>query len=151
MEAEANRFAAHLLMPPDAVRAGIRQGSSSLQIVVAMSRESGVSKEAMARAWVDAHREPVAVLVVHRGQVIRRYRNEDFPWLPVGTGRLPAESISVLELTPGSFSETEEIDPSVWLSERDAERTLSLTEQVLCQRDGYALILLQAELDDEIS
>ena len=34
-------------------------------------------------------------------------------------------------------------------AERDVERVLSLTEQVLGQRDGYALILLQAELDDD--
>lgn len=149
VEAEANRFAAHLLMPPRAVRARIRQTDSTLENVVAMAREFGVSKEAMVRSWVDSHRQPVAVVLAHRGRILRRYRNEDFPWLPDGNGRLPEDSLAAeLKPAPGIFSRVEEVDPTVWLSEPDAERVLSLTEQVLGQRDGYALVLLQAELDD---
>lgn len=153
VEAEANRFAAHLLMPPERVRACTRQTSSSLESIAAMAREFGVSKEAMARTWVEAHREPVAVIVAHRSCVLRRYRNDDFPWLPCENGeRLPKGSIA-LELSPaaGVYSPAEEVDPDVWLTERDAERTLLLTEQVLGQRDDYAMILLQAEMDDEAS
>nr|WP_295374290.1 ImmA/IrrE family metallo-endopeptidase [uncultured Sphingosinicella sp.] len=148
IEAEANRFAAHLLMPPERVRTGIGQSGSSLEGIIAMAGEFGVSKEAMARSWVQLHREPVAILVVHHGWVIRRYRNDDFPWLPDHNGQLPPESVAALEWANAGFSETEDIDPSAWLSDRDARRTLSLTEQVLGQRNGYALILLQAELDD---
>lgn len=151
VEAEANRFAANLLMPPERVRARIRQTSSSLESIVAMAREFGVSKEAMARTWVEAHREPVAVIVAHRGRVLRRYRNEDFPWLPGQNGdRLPQASAAFqLAPAPGVYSPAEEVEPDIWLTERDAERTLLLTEQVLGQRDGYAMILLQAEMDDE--
>lgn len=150
VEAEANRFAAHLLMPPDQVRAGIRQRGSSLESIVGMARDFGVSKEAMARSWVDAHREPVAALVMHRGRIIRRYRNEDFPWLPVGEGRPPEGSLAAdIQLARGSFSDVEDVEPDAWFSGRDAARTLSLSEQILGQSDGYALILLQAELDDE--
>jgi Zn-dependent peptidase ImmA (M78 family) len=150
IEAEANRFAAHLLMPPGEVRSRIRQTDSSLEGVVALAREFGVSKEAMARAWVDAHRGPVAVVVAHRGRILRRYRNEDFPWLPDWNGQLPRDCLAVaMEAAPGAYSQIEEIEPTVWLSERDAERVLSLTEQVLGQRDDYALILLQAELDED--
>lgn len=150
VEAEANRFAAHLLMPPAEVRARIRQTHSSLESVVALAREFGVSKEAMARSWVDAHREPVAVVLAHRGRILRRYRNEDFPWLPDWNGRLPDDCLAAeMKPAPGIFSRVEEVDPMVWLWERDAERVLSLTEQVLGQRDGYALVLLQAELDED--
>jgi hypothetical protein len=53
------------------------------------------------------------------------------------------------ELTPGSFSSIEEVDADVWLAERDADRLLSLSEQVLAQRDGYSLVLLKAEFDEE--
>lgn len=150
IEAEANRFAAHLLMPPAEVRSRIRQTESNLESIVAMAREFGVSKEAMARTWVDAHREPVAIVVAHRGCILRRYRNDDFPWLPGWNGQLPGDCLAAeLQLTPSKFSQVEEVEPDVWLSERDAERVLSLTEQVLGQRDGYALVLLQAELDDD--
>lgn len=151
VEAEANRFAAHLLMPPARVRAAISQSPSGLESLVAMAREFGVSKEAMARAWVEAHREPVAVIVAHRGRVLRRYRSEDFPWLPGGNGQpLPMDSIAIqTSPPPGCYSPTEEIDADVWLTERDAARTLLLTEQVLGQRDEYALVLLQAEMDED--
>ncbi len=151
VEAEANRFAAHLLMPPTRVRAAIRHSPSSLESIVAMAREFGVSKEAMARAWVEAHREPVAVIVACRGRVLRRYRSEDFPWLPGDNGQpLPTDSIAIqTSLPPGTYSPIEEIDADVWLDGRDAARTLMLTEQVLGQRDGFALVLLQAEMDEE--
>jgi Zn-dependent peptidase ImmA (M78 family) len=150
IEAEANRFAAHLLMPPGDIRARIRQSDSCLEGVVALTREFGVSKEAMARAWVHAHREPVAVMVAHRGRILRRYRNEDFPWLPDWNGRLPNGCLAAeMKPSPGAYSQVEEVEPTIWLSERDAERVLSLTEQVLGQRDDYALILLQAEMDED--
>lgn len=115
-----------------------------------MGREFGVSKEAMARSWVDSHRQPVAVILAHHGRILRRYRNEDFPWLPDWNGRLPGDCLAAeMKPAPGTFSPVEEVDPDVWLSQRDAERVLSLTEQVLGQRDGYALVLLQAELDED--
>ncbi len=86
IEAEANRFAAQLLMPPKRVRRAIGRSNSSLESLVAMAGDFGVSKEAMARAWVDAHREPVAVIIAHNGYLERSYRNEDFPWLNIRNG-----------------------------------------------------------------
>ncbi len=151
IEAEANRFAAHLLMPPARVRSAMSQSSSCLEAIVAMAREFGVSKEAMARAWVEAHREPVAVIVGHIGRVRRHYRSDDFPWLPSTSGQpLPVGSLAAeTVIAPGTYTRTEEVEPDVWLSDRDAARTLVLTEQVLGQRDGYALVLLQAEMDED--
>ncbi len=37
----------------------------------------------------------------------------------------------------------------VWFGERDAERVDRLTEQMLGQQDGYAMLLLHAELLDD--
>ena len=48
IEAEANRFAARLLMPLVSVRKQIGQSDASLQGIVAMSRNFEVRKEAMA-------------------------------------------------------------------------------------------------------
>ena len=149
VEAEANRFAAHLLMPPARVRQLIRQTASSLESIVAMAHEFKVSKEAMARAWVDANRNPTAVVVLHNRHIQRCYRAEDFPWIVGMKGeRVSAVSVAASSHQSGTYSEIEEVDPETWLCERDAKRTLELTEQVLFQRDGYALVLLQIEFDD---
>ncbi len=151
IEAEANRFAAQLLMPPMRVRQAIGQSGSTLENLVALAKNFAVSKEAMARAWVDAHREPVAVVVAHKGRIVRSYRSEDFPWLAVRYGeQLPDDSIAEQHrASPGAYSAIEDVDPDIWLGERDASRVLALSEQVLAQQNGYAMILLQAELEEE--
>lgn len=150
IEGEANTFAAHLLMPPQRIREYVGRSGVSLESLVAMSRAFEVSKEAMARAFVDAYSEPVAVIVSRNGRVERFYRHEDFPYLTISFGKeLPDDGIASESLTVGSFSEVEEVEPDTWFSERDAARTLVFTEQTLGQRNGYALTLLQAELDEE--
>lgn len=150
IEAEANRFAAKVLMPPAQVRKQIGQGSASLESIVAMSREFKVSKEAMARAWVTANRNLTAVVVLHHGFVQRCYRGAEFPWIAIRKGKpMSEDSLAATELPTGTYSDIEEVDPEAWLCERDAKRTLDLTEQVLAQHDGYALALLQIEFDDE--
>ena len=151
VEAEANRFAAHLLMPPKLIRARMRQQEVSLESIVGLSRDLGVSKEAMARAWVDASREPVAVIVAQHGAIARQYRSEDFPWLPTGIGQALPNGSEASEFTgsPGQYSDIEEIEADIWLRERDARGVLAMTEQVLAQHQGYSMILLQAEIDEE--
>lgn len=150
VEGEANRFAAHLLMPPKRIREFVGRAGVSLETLIAMAREFSVSKEAMARAFVAAHREPVAFVVSRYGRVERFYRHVDFPFLPLAKGKpLPPVSISAEPVEPGIICDVEEVEPDTWLSPGDADRTLLLTEQVLGQRDGYALSLLQAEIDDE--
>ena len=106
--------------------------------------------EAMARAFVAAHREPVAVVVSSNGRVERFYRNDDFPFLPIATGKpLPPYAIAA-ELRPsGDVSDEEEVEPDTWFAERDANRTLALSEQVLGRSNGYAMTLLQTELDED--
>ena len=77
--------------------------------------------------------------------------NDDFRWLPDRKDRLlPADSLAAREpLAQGTYTDVKEIDPEVWLGDRDAARTLLLTEQVLGQANGFALILLQAELGED--
>lgn len=151
VEAEANRFAAHLLMPPKLIRARMGYEVTNLESLVSLAADLGVSKEAMARGWVDASREPVAVIIARAGLILRQYRSEDFPWLLTKTGDQLPEGSFAAEFTASSsvYSDTEELDADIWLGERDAARVLFLTEQVLAQQQGYAMILLTAELDDE--
>ncbi len=105
----------------------------------------------MARAWVDAHREPVAVVISCNGQIQRSNRSEDFPWLNIRKGdQFPDGSVAQdHSRLPGVYSTIEEIEPDVWFDEREASRVLTLSEQVLSQQNGYAIILLQAELDED--
>lgn len=150
IESEANRFAAHLLMPPKRIREFVGREGASLETLVAMASAFEVSKEAMARAFVDAHREPAAVVVARHGQVERCYRGEDFPYLPLSKGdAIPVNTISADQPEVGVFSDAEEIEADEWLAEREAQRVLLMTEQVLGQANGYSLTLLLAELDDE--
>lgn len=150
IEAEANRFAAGLLMPPAKIRSLSRQADVNLQSIIAMARGFGVSKEAMARSWIGEQSEPVAIIVARNGKIERQYRHEDFPWLPRGKGGpLPMHSLALETALPGSYSDVEEIEPDTWLTDRDADRALLMTEQVLGQRNGYAMILLRAEMDEE--
>lgn len=148
IEAEANRFASTLLMPPRRIR-GEKGRTPDLTDIIALATRFGVSKEAMARAYVDASRETITVLILHRGLVTRVYRNSDFPWIDVRIGQLvPSDSIASAARPAASMSELEECDPAIWLSERDARRTELLLEQVLGQANEFAMVLLHVELSD---
>ena len=151
IEAEANRFAAHLLMPPAMVRKAILGSDTNLQAIATMADMFGVSKEAMARTWVEQHPDPVAIVIAQHGRIARYYRGEDFPWIACARGETLPDGSNALDLdvTPGRYSELEEIEPDTWLGERDAQRALALDEQVLGQSSGYRMILLVGELDED--
>jgi hypothetical protein len=152
MEAEANRFAALLLMPPAIL------GEQLLKIrqpdvtdIVALAELFDVSKDAMAHSYAEFSRHSVAVVVAREGQILRSYRNQDnFPWIAVGRGQsVPGSSIYHAGWAVGASSDSEECEPELWLSEGDARKVDILTEQVLGQQGGYSFILLHAELKDE--
>ena len=152
VEAEANRFAAALLMPVPRIRTACASKRPSLVEVVRLADEFDVSKEAMARSYVEANREAVAVILLRHGRIVRMYRNERlFPWIEPRVGDVvPAGSIANSSaLPPGEFSQIEECEPDTWVSERDVRRVDALTEHLLAQRDGFAMLLLHAELIDE--
>lgn len=81
IEAEANRFAAHLLMPPTRIRSALTVRQPDLREIVRLAGEFGVSREAMARGYIDALHETLAVVILHHGCIDRIYRNKDFPWI----------------------------------------------------------------------
>lgn len=151
IEAEANGFAAALLMPEPRLRACCGSRAPNLGEIVRLAREFDVSKEAMARAYVNAEREAVAVLVLRHGRIERVYRDPQiFPWIVPRRGeRVPDGSIaSGTPPPPGTASEIEECEPDTWFGERDSNRVDLLTEQLLGQSQGYAMLLLHAQLED---
>lgn len=151
IEAEANRFAAGLLMPPRAVRQAMTSRQPDLAEVLLLAREFGVSKEAMARTYVDVQHDAIAILVLEHGRLSRLYRHADLPWIERRVGELvPTESIaSAHQLKPGELSDIEECDPDLWLNDRGAERVEQLTEQCLGQANGFGMLLLHAEMVDD--
>lgn len=152
-EVEANQFAAMLLMPPPALKAKLRQlRQPDLFDIVRWAGEFDVSKDAMARSYVQYHSASIAIVVTGHGRVLRHYRHpQRFPWITVGL-RQPVPDGSLLHSARrgnGSVSAVEECEPDTWLGNREARMVTSLTEQVLVQQNGFALILLQAELRDD--
>lgn len=151
VEAEANRFAAELLMPPRLIRANMRSRQPDLAEIVRLAAAFKVSKEAMARAYVEAHRDELAIVILHNGRVDRIYRPATFPWIDVQLRQCaPSDSVAADHgLAGGEISEVTECDPETWLGERGAGRVEVLCEQVLAQAGGYAMVLLHAELADD--
>lgn len=150
MEAEANRFAAELLMPAKRIRSNLKSRQPDLAEIVRLADEFEVSKAAMARSYVDAHRETLALLFVRGGKIEQTHRPDDFPWIsPNIKEPVPQGSIFYEEpLLPGELSVMQECDPEVWLGTSAARKVDILSEQVLAQRDGWAMILLHAELNE---
>ena len=151
MEAEANRFAAELLMPARQIRSNLKSRQPDLAEIVRLAGEFNVSKAAMARSYVDAHRATLALLVVRDGKIAQSHRPDDFPWIaPKIKEAVPQGSVFHEQpLRPGEISEMEECDPEVWLGTSAARKVDILGEQILAQRDDWAMILLHAELNEE--
>nr|WP_166181171.1 ImmA/IrrE family metallo-endopeptidase [Altererythrobacter segetis] len=148
MEAEANRFAAQLLMPPKRIRANLRSRQPDLAEVVRLAEEFDVSKAAMARSYVDAHRETLALVVVRNGKIEQAYRPDDFPWIEPRIGEpIPDDSIvHDHRLLPGQITAMEECDPETWLGASAARKVELLSEQVLAQKNDWSMVLLHAEI-----
>ncbi|MCJ2069709.1 ImmA/IrrE family metallo-endopeptidase [Methylobacterium sp. J-030] len=152
MEVEANRFSSLILMPPTMLRrsmSGFRE--PDLQHIPALARDYKVSKEAMARAYVQQHGENIAIVVVKDGVLLRNYKSFSFPFITCSPGRaVPARSL--LHRGPhdrGVASDFAECVADLWVDVRRGERAPKIYEQVYVQRDGCALVLLHAETVDE--
>ena len=153
MEAEANRFAAQLLMPPPLLRAELRKARRpDIAEILRLADHFDVSREALARAYVEQHREALAVVITRHGKALRIYRPAiRFPWMSIGSGdAVPRGSLFHRAVAAGrELSKPEDCEPETWLGERAAAAVSTLSEQVLVQRDGFAMILLHADLRDE--
>lgn len=152
MEAEANRFAAQILMPPPLLRIEIgKERAPEIESILRLARHFDVSREAMARTYVEAHREALAVVIMRNGKVLRSYRSKHFPWITASGGQ-PTSVGSIWHRAPpmvGEITDVEKCATEAWIGERDDRNIEMLTEQVLTQRDGFSMILLHAHLRDD--
>ena len=150
MEAEANRFASLVLLPPPIFRRDVAAfRDPDLQHVVHLSNRYEVSREATGRAYVTFRDEPAALLVIHERRILRFYKNLKFPLLTFG-GDMVVPAMSLLRrkrLDAGIASEIEECDPAMWVDVSRGKKAPTMFEQVLPQQTGYALILLHIEVE----
>lgn len=153
MEAQANQFAALLLMPPHVLRSELaKAGIPDLAKFAKLADLLEVSKQALARQYVTYHREAVAIVQVRDGKIVGSYRDpKKFPWIDVARNQQVPKGSSYHGVGPrsGSISDSVECLPELWLSADGARKVGAMTEQLLWQQDGYAMIMLHADMIDD--
>lgn len=152
MEVEANEFAASLLVPAPEFREQRKQLGRDVDIqqIFDLARTFGVSKEFMARIFVDTATDKLCVLTSHEGRVGRIIAQRSFPYLGLRAGAdLPRGSRTTVvrrSKTSGFTSGLDEIGTSVWVAGHGA--VSALYEQVAILKNGWAMTLLLAEMED---
>lgn len=152
MEVEANRFAALLLMPPPLLRPYIaKTGDPSINVILSLHEDFGVSKDAAARAYSQFQGESIIVAIVHEGKLLRAYRATKAPSLGVSAGDpIPRSSSCWHTKSSADATEFAEISAGQWLASEWGRKLPNLYEQVLHQQFGYAMILLWPEFEDGV-
>jgi Zn-dependent peptidase ImmA (M78 family) len=153
MEAEANRFAALILMPPPILKKFIETKTDpNLAHVLELAEHFDVSKEAAARAYAEHNEQLVAVVVVQNNKVLRVHKSTNFPRMSVNRGdEVPTGSYFRRSRSHQIRRPSDVIDTlsGIWLDVDYGRPAPALFEQVYLQASGFALILLWAELADE--
>ncbi|WP_296710712.1 ImmA/IrrE family metallo-endopeptidase [Rhodoblastus sp.] len=148
-EAEANRFAAALLMPKKLFAGDIRRlGAPEVSHIVTIAERYGVSKESAARRYTELSDHLCAIVFSHNGVVRYAPRKPEFPYIEVSKGHpLTQKSMSAKGLGEvGYISDWSETTPETWLGASARLRGKMLYEQYLIQVDGYLMTMLT--LDD---
>lgn len=147
MEAQANEFAANILMPEKPLRAiSMLWGSPQIQSILDLQTTCNVSKEAAARRYLDLHGEPSAIVFSKDGKVRYSLCRGGFPTLAISKNQpIHRKTLTaIFRDRPGTISEQEEADSHLWLNDSDAVNW-DLWEELLVQQDGYRMTLLLAE------
>jgi len=154
MEAEANQFAAEVLMPRKMFMQQLRAagGDPTTEVIEKLAGAMLVSHLAAARRLADVNQN-CAVVLSHGGIIRQIHRGRDFPFITLQLGRaLPLKSGAELFTgPPGMHSEIEEVEPGVWTDAR-VPRGTQFMEQTLIQGRGYRLTFLvldDSECEDE--
>lgn len=150
MEAEANRFAANILMPRKLFQADLRRTRAlDIDLLVRLSERYDVSKEAAARRFCDLVDSPSAIVFSENGKFRYAVRSTGFPFVPLSKGTpLPHGTLTKTFCgSVGEISDMDAVPASDWTDEKEL-RTKSLYEQVLVQMGGYRLTLLQMDEDE---
>lgn len=155
IEAEANRFAAGILMPKPYFRKDMRRlGDADVAHALELKRLYGTSLEATVNRYAELTDDRCAFVLSQNGLVRYVRPTRDFPRLAVKS-KTPLPPGSVSAGAPASPlrrpSPWSEIDRSVWLDLPDGARVPRLLEQSMRQAEGYqiTLLFLDAAADEE--
>lgn len=135
-EVEANRFACELLMPRNQIMKRL-EDYGALDDVYDLARTFEVSKEAMARRYVELHPIVMAVIFSKDGKMHYPVMGDGMPRLKIKKGDdLPHLGLPLFAQKERAGAE---IDPSIWLQNSDQ---ILLCEHFM-QANGFAMTLLQ--------
>lgn len=150
MEAEANEFAAEILIPLQEIKKYLHtKTNSDLNHIMRMAFLFEVSKEAMARRYVMCNSKDPSAIIFSKNNVIRYIKKHpDFPWLNVKYNDiLPLDSISATNNSRiGEITNWTEVGAGIWL---DASQNMTVYEQTAVQNNGFRLTLLTYEVTTE--
>jgi uncharacterized protein DUF955 len=152
MEVEANRFASLMLMPPPLLRPYLRRRRDpDIGHVAELASEFKVSKQAMANAYAQYKGEILAFVFTKDGRVLFPCKHFKFPFVTVRNGQaVPDGSLLGRHgARNGVASDICACVPDVWIDVERGKPAPQLYEQVLGQRDGFAIVMLWLELPEE--
>lgn len=144
-EAEANRFAATLLMPREMFLRDMRRlGDPEIEHILKLADDYEVSKQAVAHRYTRLCDDPCAVIFSQHDMVTQIYRTDNFPFVGLAKGRpLPRQSFSSQgRHQVGHISDCAETTPEFWLEDTRRLRGVALYEQYLDQALGYRMTML---------
>ena len=150
LEAQANEFAAHLLMPQQFLRSDSKLwGSPEIRSVLDLQSLCQVSKEAAARRFIELHGDPCAIVFSRDGKVRYCVHGGGFPSIAVTSNSVLGRRTltSRFKGEPGDVSPQEDAETHEWLRDSDA-RYWEVWEEVLVQQDGFRMTLLLGEKGD---
>lgn len=151
-EAEANRFAAGVLMPKPLFQADMRKlGEADVAHILTLSHRYETSVEATVSRYVAITDDCCAFVFSHEG-LVRYFRaTKDFPRLAVRPkDKLPSGSLTA-RMPPAPLrqaSEWIETEGDVWLETEYGKPAPRVLEQGLRQKNGYQITLLMVDRDE---
>ena len=135
-ELEANRFAIELLAPRARFASPLRKPPSLSQIV-SLADELKMSKEAIARRYVELHDDPIAIVFANNCRCLYSVKSPSSPQLRLRQRQLLPELPAWVR--SANLTEFEEADASEWVR---GSNDVEVQIQTLWQQEGYSMTLL---------
>ena len=141
-EAEANIFAAELLMPKFLFRPRIEKLDPSLDLIGDIAEEFGVSLTATAIRFMHLSKRDCIVALIKNGRVEWAWKKDDFRRAYLQKGQAIGHGSVAWELENSEIASTEpcEVDPSAWFSHMNYQFHGELQEHSI-KMPGYGAIL----------
>jgi Zn-dependent peptidase ImmA (M78 family) len=155
-EAEANRFAAGLLMPgPWFTRDMRRLGDADVTHVQTLAKKYGTSLEATVNRYVDLSDDACAFVFSKDGIIQYIRRTDNFPRLILRRGDLLPDRCASARAPVAPLRVATswiEADGSIWLESNWGDRIRAILEQSIRQSEGFQITLLfidSAEVEED--